>query len=114
MNNEELQKQIDDLKAVIKQNAILSDVVAKQIKMWQKICIITNCLWFALFVIISLCIFTYYYNTEEDVETVTETITQNSNLNNSIIKGSSNETIFMFNEDLGALNGKTNLHKNNY
>lgn len=110
MDNNELKKENEELIAVIKENAKLSDMVARQIKMWQRICIITNCLWFALFVIISLCVFTYFYNTEEVTET--ETITQDSSLNNSIIKGSSNETIFMFNEDLGALSGKTNLYKN--
>lgn len=112
-DNEILKKDNEELRAVIKDNVSISNIIAKQLRSWQKICIITNAFWFVLFVVITFCVFVYYYNTEEVIVEETHTITQESSLNNAIIQGSSNDTTFMFNEDLGALNGETNLHKKN-
>lgn len=113
---EQLKKDNEELRAIIKDNVSISNIIAKQLRSWQRICIITNAFWFVLFIVITFCVFVYYYNTEEVIETETITVDnqQDGYLNNNTIKAS-NTTIKFYNSDkpLKDIYGETKEQSNN-
>lgn len=106
---EQLKKENEELKEILKEDVKQSHSQVEHIRMMFRICIISNMLWFSLFLITLLCAFAYYYNTEEVLETITTQVTQEGIINKHDIKSTNSNVEFITSDILLKENyGKTN------
>ena len=90
----------------------VSDILAKQLKIWQKLCIISNIIWLVIAIAFGIMAYIYFYNTDTIIETTTQEGIQ------TLYKGYDNQQIITSDENISKLyeelnNGKTNNQKNN-